>query len=276
MYSPLCLLQAITFLEPLHGCADTNSPDVCRQLADCHLKNGAPAAAVTVYESIVDSESARGMKVATHRSTALLLPPAIDGRPRCPTKGFEAHVCLQLACRSLPVTNSASCMAVALADAMPCHWRLCMASLSGDMQPEAVMRLTLTAAPLQCYIPTRVSFRLCQGPHTASSDAVQLCRNSSLPWRTSELLPCSAPCCPAGPELSAEDRTDLVLAMVEALIEQGQPHQAEVALQRLQGPGADHSRADSPEVLLRRSDMVLKLGHEVRSQHSSRSRPKPV
>eukprot|EP00891_Asterochloris_glomerata_P001408 jgi/Astpho2/1408/Aster-06258 len=114
-YYPL----AITFLEPLHGCAETDTPDICRQLAECHLKNGEPAAAVTVYESIVDR-----------------------------------------------------------------------------------------------------------------------------------------------PELSAEDHTDLVLAMVEALIAQGQPHRAEVALQRLQGPGANHSRADSPEVLLRRADMVLKLGHE--------------
>ena len=64
--------------------------------------------------------------------------------------------------------------------------------------------------------------------------------------------------------------------MVEALIEQGQPHRAEAALQRLQGPGADHSRADSPEVLLRRADMVLKLGHEVHSQHSSCPRLKSV
>ena len=57
--------------------------------------------------------------------------------------------------------------------------------------------------------------------------------------------------------------------MVEALIQQGQPQRAETALQRLQGPGADHSRSDSPEVLLRRAEMVLKLGHEVRSQHSN-------
>ncbi len=64
MYWPLCLLQAITFLEPLHGCAETDTPDICRQLAECHLKNGEPAAAVTVYESIVDSESTRGMKLA--------------------------------------------------------------------------------------------------------------------------------------------------------------------------------------------------------------------
>ena len=93
MYSRLCLLQAITFLEPLHGCAETDTPDVCRQLADCHLQNGAPAAAVTVYESIVDSESTRTLKIAAQRCTAVLLPPAIEGTPCCSVKGL-VHTCV--------------------------------------------------------------------------------------------------------------------------------------------------------------------------------------
>ena len=92
MYCPLCLLQAITFLEPLHGCAETDTPDVCRQLAECHLKNGDPAAAVTVYESIVDSESTGGMRIAAQRRTALLLP-AIDGKPCCSARGL-VHMCV--------------------------------------------------------------------------------------------------------------------------------------------------------------------------------------
>ena len=147
---------------------------------------------------------------------------------------------------------------------------------SGDMRAVTLVRLTLTAAPLQHHFPSRILFCRRQGSHRAISDAMPSRELISPLAQASELLPCSAPCCPAGPELSAEDRTDLVLAMVEALIEQGQPHRAEVALQRLQGPGADHSRADSPEVLLRRADMVLKLGHEVGSQHCSCSRLQSV
>ena len=140
-----------------------------------------------------------------------------------------------------------------------------------------MVRLTSTAAPLQPHFPTRISLRLCGGPHSAISDAMPFYGGSSLPWhRRCNFSVAVSPCCPAGPELPAEDRTDLVLAMVEALFEQGQPRQAEAALQRLQGPGADHSRAESPEVLLRRADMVLKLGHEVRDQHSSCPRLKSV
>ena len=184
-------------------------------------------------------------------------------------------MCLQPACRSLPVPNPASCMAVTLAacpalplalalvqihDSQVFHWghEGCSTVEAGNNSST-----TATLVPYQGLFPPlpRTTFcHLCC--HAALRELVSFLAQAS------ELLPCDAPCCPAGPELSAEDRTDLVLAMVEALIAQGQPHRAEVALQRLQGPGANHSRADSPEVLLRRADMVLKLGHEVRSQHS--------
>ena len=171
MYSPLCLLQAITFLEPLHGCAETDTPDVCRQLAECHLKNGAPAAAVTVYESIVDSESTGGTKVAVQRRTALLLP-AIDGRPHCSAKGLSA-ASLQVTAGSQPSL---------LHGCHACGLHMHSQVVSGDMRAAKMVRLTLTAAPLQHHLPTRVSFCLCRGPHNATSGPMPFCGSSSLPW----------------------------------------------------------------------------------------------